>query len=258
MADHLVIPDAHVEPDTDNSRFDYLGRFILDRQPPVIICLGDFTSMDSLSSYDKGKKSFEGRRYAKDLAATKDALERLWKPVSDYNVQRKRFKERQYKPKLYMTLGNHEDRIHRAVEAQPELEGMIYIGQLGYEEFGFEVVPYTFPIEIDGVMYCHHFPSGILGRAISSKNMARQLIITNHKSSTVGHSHRLDIANESRADGKRIWGLSAGCFTDHTPPFAGSTGKYWWRGVIYKKGVVDGDYTLETYTIDELRERYAA
>ena len=32
-----------------------------------VICMGDFASMDSMSSYDRKKKSFEGRRYKKDI-----------------------------------------------------------------------------------------------------------------------------------------------------------------------------------------------
>lgn len=56
----LVIPDAHASPKHNNSRFDILGKFILDRQPDIIVNIGDFADMEALCSYDKGKASFEG------------------------------------------------------------------------------------------------------------------------------------------------------------------------------------------------------
>ena len=102
----LVIGDPHAHPDYDNDRFTVLGKFIASEKPDVIVCIGDMADMPSLSSYDKGTKGFEGRRYKKDVAAVIDAQERLFAPIK---------KMRGYKPKLHMCLGNHEDRIDRAV-----------------------------------------------------------------------------------------------------------------------------------------------
>ena len=67
MATHLVIGDPHCTPKASNDRFLWAGKFAHDLKPNTIICMGDFASMDSLSSYDKGKKQFEGRRYKKDI-----------------------------------------------------------------------------------------------------------------------------------------------------------------------------------------------
>ena len=41
---------------------------IFEEKPDVVVCLGDWFDMASLSSHDKGKKSFEGRRYKQDVA----------------------------------------------------------------------------------------------------------------------------------------------------------------------------------------------
>ena len=59
MATHLVIGDPHCTPKANNDRFLWAGKFAHDLKPDTIVCMGDFASMDSLSSYDKGKKSFE-------------------------------------------------------------------------------------------------------------------------------------------------------------------------------------------------------
>jgi len=65
--DLLIIGDPHAHPDYDNKRFTALGKYILKTKPDIIVCLGDFADMPSLSSYDKGTKGFEGRRYKRML-----------------------------------------------------------------------------------------------------------------------------------------------------------------------------------------------
>ena len=71
---HLIIPDTQCKSGQDFSFLDKIGKYIVEKQPDVVIHLGDFADMPSLSSYDKGKKSFEGRRYTKDIASAKEAM----------------------------------------------------------------------------------------------------------------------------------------------------------------------------------------
>ena len=65
---HVVIGDAHAKPDVPNDRFTWLGKYLLDLRlsyPEAdikAIDLGDWEDMPSLSSYDIGKMSYEGRR----------------------------------------------------------------------------------------------------------------------------------------------------------------------------------------------------
>ena len=68
MATHLVMGDPHCTPKASNDRFLWAGRVAADYKVSHVICMGDFCCMDSLSSYDRGKKSFEGRRYQKDMS----------------------------------------------------------------------------------------------------------------------------------------------------------------------------------------------
>jgi len=68
MTTHLVLPDMQVKEGVDLSYLDWVGKYIVDKKPDVIINIGDFADMPSLSMYDVGKKSFEGRRYKKDIS----------------------------------------------------------------------------------------------------------------------------------------------------------------------------------------------
>ncbi len=47
----------------------------------MVINGGDFADMPSLSSYDIGKKTFEGRRYKADIEAAHSAMEALLAPI---------------------------------------------------------------------------------------------------------------------------------------------------------------------------------
>ena len=89
----LIIPDAHASPGYDNERFTAVGQFLMDERPEYVVCLGDWADLPSLSSYDKGTRGFEGRRYSKDVKAVIDAQEKLFAPIK---------RMRGYKPKLHM------------------------------------------------------------------------------------------------------------------------------------------------------------
>ena len=106
------------------------------------------------------------------------------------------------------------------------------------------------------VYYSHNFPSGVMGTAISGENMARALVNKNKVSSTVGHSHLLDYAIASQPSGKKIMGLSAGCYLIHKEKYAYNTQRLWWSGLIVKRNVKGGEYDIETVHISEVKKRY--
>ena len=231
----LVIGDPHAHPDYDNSRFTKLGKFIAKEKPQVIVCIGDMADMPSLSSYDRGTRGFEGRRYKKDVKAVVDAQEKLFAPI-------KRMKG--YKPKLYMTLGNHEDRINRAVNATPELYGAIGIEDLKYKEFGWHVTPFKKCVTIKGITFSHYFTSGVAGRPISSVHIGHALVSKLHCSAVQVHSHLYNHAEQTRPDGQKIFGLSAGCYShpEYTESWCQDTEYQWWRGVIMLEGLDNEGY----------------
>ena len=90
---HLVIPDVQVKPGQDNTFLKIIGEYIVHKKPDVVVCLGDFADMPSLSSYDFGKRSFEGRRYKDDINAAHDAMAALLEPMEEYNYHAKKNKK---------------------------------------------------------------------------------------------------------------------------------------------------------------------
>lgn len=210
---HLAIPDIQAKDGVSLDHLNWIGQFIVRKKPDVVIQVGDFSDLPSLSSYDKGKRSFEGRRYKKDITAAKEAMDILLGPLREYNARMRETKHAQYKPRLVLTLGNHEQRIERAVELQPELEGLMSYDDLPYEDW--EVHDFLKPVVIDGILYVHYLSNPMTGKPFSGSAL-NQLAKAQH-SFFVGHKQTLDVATYFSPAGKQTWGIVAGaCLTpDH-------------------------------------------
>ena len=252
MTSHLVIPDPHSHPDFNNDRFTALGNLVADLKPDHVICLGDWADMPSLCSYDRGTKGFEGRRYKKDIEHAVAAQELFFKPI----------KERKKKlPKFWMLEGNHEHRIYRAVNADAStLEGVISRSDLRFEDFGWEYIPYNGAspgiLQLDGISYAHFFVSGVSGRPISGERPAYMLLQKGYGSSTQGHVHTADYCIRTSFGRQHIHGLVAGCFVDYFADFAGNANNLWWRGVVFKENVEDGNYEPRFISLERIMKEY--
>ena len=100
MTRHLVIPDTQVKPDSNFDHLYWAGRYAAATKPDVIIHLGDHWDMPSLSSYDVGKKSFEGRRYVNDIEAGNEGMARFLEPIEAERKRLRKSKRRLWKPRM--------------------------------------------------------------------------------------------------------------------------------------------------------------
>ena len=251
---HLIIPDQHAHPDFNNNRADLLGKLILDLKPDVVINMGDCADMASLSNYEKGKASFHGRNYGKDIESHLDFQERMWHPIK---------KAKKKTPLSIVLEGNHEHRIKKAINQDPHLAGATYglsFDDLRFKDYYHHVIEYDGNTPgcatVDGVTYAHYFVSGLMGYAIGGENPAAALINKNFSSCTAAHSHTVDWAVRSDSRGKKIMGCVAGVYQDYEATWAGAINKQWWSGVVIKRGVSDGVYSPEFVSLDQLRKNY--
>lgn len=241
---HAVIPDVQAKPGTNFAYLGRLGKYLAEKRPDKIICIGDFADMPSLSSYDKGKKAFEGRRYVKDVDAAKRAMDALMTPIAQ---------ARGYKPALHLTLGNHENRCIRATDLQPELDGLLSVKDLGYEGFGWKVHPFLRPVKLDGVMYAHYFVSGVMGRPITT---AAALLTKRHMSCIAGHQQGKQIAYATCADGSTITGMIVGSCYEHDEEYLGQQGNTHWRGMVMLHEVENGSFDEMFVSLGYLNRRF--
>ncbi len=255
MTKHLVIPDTQVKPGQSLEHLRWAGQYAADKKPDVIIHIGDHWDMPSLSSYDVGTRSFEGRRYVRDIEAGIAGMEAFLEPIRNEQDRLKNNKRKQWKPRMVFTLGNHENRITRAIDSDPKLEGLIKFDDLELEEMGWEVIPFLQPIVIDEIAYCHYFTSGVMGRPVSS---ARLMLQKKYMSCIMGHVQDRDIAYARKADGTNMLGLFSGIYYQHdedylTPQTNGS-----WAGIWMLNEVGNGGCDELPVSINYLREKYGA
>jgi hypothetical protein len=247
---HAVIPDVQAKPGVSNDHLEHVGNYLAEKEPDVIIVIGDFADMPSLSSYDKGKKSFEGRTYKADIEAAIESMQKMLAPIERKNVLRKQRGLKAYRPRGILTLGNHEQRILRAIEEDRKLDGTIKMEDLCYEKFGFEVYPFLEIVDVDGIEYSHYFTSGVMGRPVSS---ASALLRTRHKSATMGHVQHSDMVIHPRTQQRALF--CGTCYT-HDEDYLGPQGNDCRRQIIMKHDVHDGKYDICEVSLSYLAKKY--
>lgn len=238
---HFVIPDTQVRPGVPTEHLTWAARYITEHasRGDVLVHLGDHWDMSSLSSYDKGKRSFEGRRYKADVEAGNDAFRLLSDGTADVSLER------------HILRGNHEDRIRRTIETDPWLEGVVTMDDL--QSPGWHVHEFKTTVDIDGVLYSHYFYNSRTGYpwggmvATILKNVGRSFV--------QGHRQGLEVGMHQLSTGGRRRGIVAGSFYQHSEEYLGPQGDHW-RGMLMLTEVQDGDFDLVEVSLDYLRRKY--
>lgn len=252
---HLYIPDSQVRPGISLDYLDWIGQYIARKRPDVIINAGDFCDFPSLSSWDKGMRAAEGKRVHLDIAASIEGMKTLLGPLRKLQAEQEVSGEEVYKPRMVITLGNHEDRLTRYVNATPELHGFLSMDDLKYEEFGWEVIPFLTPIVIDGIAYSHYFQNVMTGKPLGGN--AATMLKTLGTSFTQGHRQQLDVSTRFlQTTGQQQWGLIAGAGYIHEEPYKGVSGNFHWRGIVVKHNVENGSYDPLFISMDWLEKEY--
>ena len=227
--DHLIIPDTQVKPGVPIEHLTWIGKYIVDRKPEVVIHLGDHYDMPSLSSYDKGTVKVEGKRIHEDIQAGKEGMRALLAPLKA---------AKGYKPRLIYIPGNHDERIQRYADSNPELQGTLGWESLGLEEMGWEVHEYLRPVDVNGILYCHYFANPLSGRPYTAS--ATNLLKNLGRSFVQGHRQVLDFGTRTLVDGSQQLGIIAGACYLHDEGYKGAQGNKHWRGVVVLHDVQDG------------------
>lgn len=239
---HFVIPDTQCKPGVPLEHLTAAGNYIVDKQPEVIIHLGDHWDMPSLSVYDKGTKKAEGKTYDTDIEAGKAGMAALFAPILAYNAKQRQKKKAPYRPRKVFLIGNHEQRIERHLNANPHLWHPDTYRDLELQKWGWEVHDFLKPVEINGVYYAHYFYNPNTGKPYGGKASTRLNNIG--FSFTQGHQQGREEAEKPLANGKTLRALIAGSFYQHDEDYKGYQGNNHWRGCIFKTEVEDGNYCL--------------
>jgi len=241
----FIIPDTQCKPDVDLDHMLWAGKYAAERQPDIILHLGDHWDLPSLSSYEsKGSKYFEGKRYLADVEAGNRGLELFEKGLGTFRPKRK-----------ILLRGNHEFRGERAVNEDPKLEGLIGEHLYNDRQLGWEVIPFLEPIELGGVWWSHYFYHRNTGRPYTG-SMDSRLRAIGH-SFGQGHQQGLQWGRRELNNGTAHVGLVAGSFYLHSEEYRGTQANNEWRGLVVAHEVHDGEYDPMMVSLEYLRRRYA-
>lgn len=249
---HLVIPDTQCKPGVPLEHLLWLGDYIVDKRPEVIVHLGDHWDMPSLSEYDRGTKAAEGRYYADDIASGNRGMQLLLQPLRELWQKQRDQKLKLYKPRLVFCMGNHEQRIERHINHNPHLAGKV-----GYHDFDladWEVHDFLHIVKIDDIAYSHYFPNPMSGKPWGGAALQRLKNIG--FSFTMGHQQGKLGAERYLQDGNAQRALIVGSYYQHEEDYKGPQGNHHWRGVVMKHEVYKGNYDLMEISLEYLKRRY--
>lgn len=223
----VVISDCQVKEGVDLSYLSAIGNYIASKKPDVIVNIGDFWDFPSLSSYDKGKLSFEGRRLKADIEIGNKGMDLLLAAIK---------KEKGYFPRMVFTLGNHEERLKRVAKDNPEMSGFIDYHLLNLSDW--EVYDFLKPVEVNGVWFTHYLQNQLTGKPLGGS--ALNMLKTVGQSFVVGHRQVLDIAVRPVLSGGLQIGIICGACYLHKEDYLGHTGNNHFRGVTVLHNTING------------------
>ena len=252
---HLIIPDTQIRPGSDTTHIDWAAQAIVEYRPDVIVVIGDWWDLPSLSTHEApGSKEAEGRRVMPDIEAGNEAFERLVAPMNTERLRLARRRLKMWHPECHFLFGNHEHRLTRAIFRDPKWEGIITLDSL--KTPGFKRHDYLKIVEIDGIAYCHFFPSPYSGRAIGGTIVSR---LNNIGTSFVqGHQQGFLYASKQYPDHVKH-GLVCGRFyleNEHYRPADVQNSE--WNGIVILNEVAHGSYDLMPLSMTYLRRKYGS
>jgi hypothetical protein len=250
---HLIIPDTQIRPGVDTTHIDWAARAAIEYKVDVIVVIGDWWDLPSLSTHDApGSKEAEGRRVMPDIEAGNIAFERFVEPIYKEMARIRRNKQTQWRPECHFLFGNHENRLSRAIFRDPKWEGIISTDSL--KTPGFQRHEYLKIVIIDGCRYCHFFPNPLSGKPIGGT-------ITNrltHVGGTFIQGHQQGFLYGSKQYPDHVaHGIVCGRFYSHHEAYRPSDVQgSEWNGIIVLNQVKDGNFDIMPLSFDYLKKKY--
>lgn len=241
----LVVADTQCKSEEDLEYMLWIGHYIAEKQPDVIVHIGDHYDFPSLSSYDKGKSSAEGKRLFKDIEAGNIGFEYLNMAMQ---------KHKSYNPRKIFCLGNHEHRLDRYIDDNPELIGTLGTDFLPFDKYGWEVHPFLKPVEVNGIFFVHYLANPFSGKPYGGNAM--NVLKTVGRSFVVGHKQCLDIAIRPTIDGKQQIGIVNGACYPFDEKYKGFQGNTHFRGITVLHEARDGFAVPMFVSLEYIKEKY--
>jgi hypothetical protein len=264
---HVILPDVHCrKSDLDSphgiSRADLFRKLCADVKPTKILALGDVGEFDAASSFDLDKPGvLVDRDLKSDIDITVEFLERALGPKHKQGAF------------VQWHSGNHERRLWKIGAQNPSLRHLVNIEKcLQVDRYFHTFVDYDGAVPgqslVDGILYAHYHVGGAFAKPLGGLHTAYSMLSKGFGISMCQvHSHQLDFkvattrtASDDLGNGKKIFGLVAGCFIEPSAKFdycGSAVRNTWWSGITIIRGVDDGSFSdIRFVSLDELRRTY--
>lgn len=242
----FVIGDTQCKQGVSLDYMHWVGSYIARKKPDIIVHIGDHYDMASLSSYDKGQLSAEGRRVQADIEAGDKGLEIIESYIKSVDG---------YNPRKVVTLGNHEERIDRFVSYNPEFEGFLGTNKLAFGTYDWEVSPFLKPISICGINFVHYLANPMTGKPFGGTALNRLKNVG--ESYVMGHQQVFDYAERPlQLSGRKQLGIVVGACYEHDEGYKGYQGNHHFRGCVMLYECSDGYALHKNITLQHMKELY--
>lgn len=253
MRRYLIVPDAQIRAGSDMTHVDWAARAIVDYKPDVIVVMGDWWDLPSLSTHDSpGSKEAEGRRVKPDIDAGNEAFERLIAPMAAEIARLKRNKEKQWQPERHFLMGNHENRLSRAIFRDPKWEGLLSLDTL--KTPGFQRHDFLQIANLDGIKFCHYFPNPFSGKPIGGTIVNRLGHIGS--SFVQGHQQGFMYASKQYPDHVKHGIVCGRFYLTHETYRPEDVQRSEWNGILVLNQVDNGDFDLMPLRMSYLARKY--
>lgn len=248
----LVIGDLHQDPRHPHRLevLTNLARYASAQRFDHIVQIGDWSTWDSVNQHDRNETL--GARLKPSIRQDMDNLKaslQAWRAGM----------AKGYKPKQSIVLGNHENRLERFENANPEAHGSftrerdeLFLG------FGWKTRPYGELFYIQNVAYTHH-PINGAGRAFGGETGPQRAANKTTVAMVSGHTHKRQLHDSGKIGPQGVISMvEVGCAMPwgEVESYAklGITG--WWWGCVpmtVNAGVITD---LSFVSMLEIEDRY--
>jgi hypothetical protein len=232
----LAIGDAHDGPSIpDKSRFHAMGAYARIFNIEHIVQIGDFSSMDSMSQHERNDtiKGQQKPSYKEDIYSFEKALQAFDAGLNGWQCIK------------HVTLGNHEDRIGRFVNSNPELAELLYERlYMLLEDYEWSYSPYGEFYFVGDVGFTH-VPLNQMGKPYGGSHSENQIARDSLHDIIYGHTHKRVDKSFPKMGNEYITVMNLGCALPpgHVEDYAKHSVTGWSYGVY--------DITIENGKIQE-------
>ena len=249
----LVIGDLHNDPRQEQRLqvLTWAARLASEQKYDRIIQVGDWSTFDSVNTHDKNDT--QAARYKPPV---KDDLSNL---LASHQAFR-RGMSNDYKPRLDFLLGNHEHRLERFENSNPETQQTFTLARdETFAQFGWRNRPYGELFYVEGVAFTHH-PTNGAGRAYGGKTGPQRAANESTVPVVSGHTHRRQVHDSPKigpVDVISMVEVGCGLLWGEMEEYAKHSLTGWWHGVVpmtVQGGVITD---LNFISMLSLRARYS-